>query len=523
MACACPAPCGTPAWLSLTRRWRRGASTPGVLLADAAGAPVARVLELVQGCLAREPLAATRLVVVTRGAVAAVPGEYVTDLDGAAVWGLVRSARAENPGRLALIDRVDGTDGELVTALAAAEPELAVRAGQLLVPRLARAGARPGPGPRTRGTVLVTGGAGGLGGLVARHLTQSWGVRGLVLASRRGAGAPGVAALVAGLAGAGADVRVVACDVSDRDGLAAVVTAAATGPVPLSGVVHAAGLLDDAVTQALTPERLARVLRPKADAAWHLHELTAGLDLDMFVLFSSVAGLWGNPGQGNYAAANAFLDGLASWRRGLGLPAVSLAWGPWLRPGGMTGRLGQADWERLGRLGLRPLPDADGLVLLDAAVAAGEALLVPARLDLPGRRALGDVPPLLSGLVSPVRSVPAAAGLAGRLAALPAAGQDEAVRQIVLAQAALVLGRTGLDPADAGRPFRELGFDSLIAVEFRNRLNALTGLRLPAAVVFDHPTPDALAALVRAALLGQTAGAPGAVTHAGRTRPRTGW
>ena len=489
-----------------------GASTPGVLLADAAGTPVARVLELVQGCLAREPLAATRLVVVTRGAVAAVPGEYVTDLDGAAVWGLVRSARTENPGRLALIDLVDGTDRELVTALAAAEPELAVRAGQLLVPRLARAGARPGPGPRTRGTVLVTGGAGGLGGLVAQHLTQSWGVRGLVLASRRGAGAPGVAALVAGLAGAGADVRVVACDASDRDGLAAVVAGTATRPVPLSGVVHAAGLLDDAVTEALTPGRLARVMRPKADAAWHLHELTAGLDLDMFVLFSSVAGLWGNPGQGNYAAANAYLDGLASWRRGRGWPAVSLAWGPWLRPGGMTGRLGQADWERLGRLGLRPLSDQDGLVLLDAALATGEALLVPARLDLPGRRALGDVPPLLSGLVTPVRSVRPAAGLAGRLAALPTAGQDEAVRQIVLAQAALALGRTGLDPADAGRPFRDLGFDSLIAVEFRNRLNALTGLRLPAAVVFDHPTPDALAALVRAALLGETAGAPGAVT-----------
>jgi polyketide synthase 12 len=373
------------------------------------------------------------------------------------------------------------------------------------------------PAPDREGTVLVTGGSGGLGGLVARHLAGR-GRRHLVLASRRGAGAPGLAGLAAGLAGAGAGVRVVACDAADRPGLAAVI-AAAPAHAPLTGVVHAAGVLDDGVTGSLTPARLDRVMRPKADGAWHLHELTRDLDLDMFVLFSAAAGIWGNPGQGNYAAANTFLDALAAHRRGLGLGATSLAWGPWLRPGGMTGGLDQGDWQRMARLGLRPLSDTDGLALLDAAVAAGEALLVPARLDLSELGRPGaEPPPLLSGLVRPSRAAARAAGagatgaagvsadgrggLAARLAAMPAAEQGEAIRQVVLAQAALVLGLAGPEAADSGRSFRELGFDSLTAVELRNRLNAVTGLRLPATVVFDYPTPGVLATHLGAELGG---------------------
>jgi polyketide synthase 12 len=376
------------------------------------------------------------------------------------------------------------------------------------------------PAADREGTVLVTGGSGGLGGLVARHLAGR-GRRHLVLASRRGAGAPGLAGLAAGLAAAGAGVRVVACDAADRAELATVI-AAVPADAPLTGVVHAAGVLDDGVTGSLTPARVDRVMRPKADGAWHLHELTRDLDLDMFVLFSAAAGIWGNPGQGNYAAANTFLDALAAHRRGLGLGATSLAWGPWLVPGGMTGRLDHGDWQRMARLGLRPLSDTDGLALLDAAVAAGEALLVPARLDLSGLDLSGlggpdaELPPLLSGLVRQARPAVRAAGAAGaavvagdgrgglaaRLAAMPAAEQQEALRQVVLAQAALVLGLAGPEAADSGRSFRELGFDSLTAVELRNRLNAATGLRLPATVVFDYPTPGVLATHLSAGLGG---------------------
>jgi polyketide synthase 12 len=365
------------------------------------------------------------------------------------------------------------------------------------------------PAPARSGTVLVTGGTGGLGGLVSGHLAATGQARGLLLASRSGPAAPGSAGLAAGVAGAGAAVLVAACDAADRPGLAGLL-ARVPADAPLTGVVHAAGVLDDAVTAALSPARLERVMRPKADGAWHLHELTAGLDLDMFVLFSAAAGIWGNPGQAGYAAANTFLDGLAAWRRGAGLPGVSLAWGPWMRPAGMAGRLGRADWERMARLGLAPLSDGEGLVLLDAALAAGEALLVPARLDPAGPGGPGDeVPPLLSGLVRPARSarpVPAApdggAGLAARLAALPPAEQDEAVRQVVLTQAALVLGLAGPEAADTGRSFRDLGFDSLTAVELRNRLSNVTGLRLAATVVFDYPAPEGLATYLRAEIAG---------------------
>ena len=479
--------------------------------AAAARDAVVDVLALLQDWLAAGPLEASRLVIVTRYAVDAGPGAPV-ELAAAPVWGLVRAAAAENPGRLVLADVDDMTAaGELVVrGVALGEPEFAARGGQLRVPRLARAEVVLAiPAPAREGTMLVTGASGGLGQLVARHLAATGRARRLVLVSRRGLHAPGMAALAGELSALGAEVRVTACDTADRAGLAQVI--AASGP--LTGVVHAAGVLDDGITGSLTPARIEAVMRPKADAAWYLHELTKDMDLDTFVLFSSLAGTWGSAGQGNYAAANAFLDGLAATRRRQGLTATALAWGPWQQSGGMTGQLTDASWRRLARAGFKPLADDEGLTLLDAAAAAGDALLVPVRLDMASLRSLGDeLSPLLSGLVRPVRraagQVPAngggRSGLAARLEGLQATEQTAVIRQVVLAKTAQVLGMTGMDAHDAGRSFRDLGFDSLTAVELRNQLNAVTGLRLPATLVFDYPTPEELTGFVRLGLLGET-------------------
>uniref|UniRef100_UPI0027E1A703 SDR family NAD(P)-dependent oxidoreductase n=1 Tax=Kitasatospora aureofaciens TaxID=1894 RepID=UPI0027E1A703 len=358
------------------------------------------------------------------------------------------------------------------------------------------------------GTVLVTGASGALGGLVARHLVATGRAERLVLVSRRGTEASGMPELVAELEQLGAEVTVAACDVADREELADVLKG-----VPLTGVVHAAGIVDDGLATALVSERVESVMRPKADAAWNLHELTRDLDLDMFVLFSSIAGVWGNPGQANYAAGNTFLDALAALRRRAGLPAASLVWGPWEH--GMTAKLDRADWQRMSRQGLKPLPASDGLAMLDAAARAADPLMVTAKLDLAALRRSGEVPPFLSGLVraghvgSSARrtaGVPAADGrnaLGARLLALGPAERTETVLDLVAAQAALVLGMAGPESIEAGRAFRDTGFDSLTSVELRNRLNTVTGLRLPATAVFDYPTPAALAGFVLGELVGE--------------------
>nr|WP_020500173.1 type I polyketide synthase [Sciscionella marina] len=343
------------------------------------------------------------------------------------------------------------------------------------------------------GTVLVTGASGGLGGLVARHVITSRRARNVVLTSRRGMAAEDMPATVAALAEAGARVRVAACDSADRDGLLAVLDAI-PDDVPLKAVVHAAGILDDAALGSLSGDRMASVMRPKVDGAWLLHELTADAELDSFVLFSSVAGIWGTPGQGNYAAANAFLDALAAHRRQLGLPATSLAWGPWSQAGGMAGTLSAADRRRLTRNGLLPLGDREGLALFDAALRVGEPVLVPARVDVTG----AAPPPLLSRLVRrPARRSAGSAAptqeLADRVGALPPEERQPAVLRIVRTESALVLGMAGPEEVEQARSFRELGFDSLTAVELRNRLVTATGLRLGPTLTFDYPTPDALA------------------------------
>ncbi|WP_343980709.1 type I polyketide synthase, partial [Streptosporangium amethystogenes] len=470
----------------------------------------ARVLGLLQAWLADDRFADSRLVLVTRGAVAAGDGEVVADLAAAAVWGLVRSAQSENPGRFVLVDMDE--EPALPGVLASGEPQVAVRGGEMRVPRLARVASGSGPGEDRawdpEGTVLITGGTGGLGALFARHVVAERGVRRLLLAGRRGLEAPGAVELRAELVAHGVEVEVVACDVADRDQVAGLL-ARVPADHPLTAIIHTAGVLDDGTIPSLSPERLDAVLRPKVDAAWHLHELTQDMDLAAFVVFSSVAGTIGASGQGNYAAANAFLDALAEFRRAEGLAGLSLAWGPWAQEAGMTGGLDEADLRRMARAGMPALAPEQGVALFDAAVGSGEPVVAPVRLDLAALRAHGEVPHLLRGLVRDPRRSAASMTAAGdgtlvrRLAGLERADRVRVLADLVRAEVALVLGHASPKTVDVRREFRELGFDSLTAVELRNRLNAVTGLRLPATLVFDHPTPAVLAEFLLDEVLGE--------------------
>ncbi|MET9687191.1 type I polyketide synthase [Streptomyces sp. NPDC006514] len=469
--------------------------------AEAARETAGRALELVQRWLANESLSGSQLVVVTRNAVAM--DDRAPDVAQAAAWGLVHSAQSEHPGRFVLVD-TDGDEGdnepEWASLLNPDEPQLAVREGWLLAPRLARASTvLSGPAPLdAEGTVLITGGTGGLGALLARHLAERHGAKRLLLVSRSGPAADGADKLVAELEELGAQARVAACDVSNRDQLAQLL---ASLEHPLTAVIHAAGVLDDGVIEALTPERLARVMRPKVDAALHLHELTADTELSAFVLFSSGAALIGNPGQANYAAANAALDALAHQRRAAGLAGISLAWGMWADATGMTEGLDELGLARLERMGVAPLSAECGLDLFDQSLGADTALLVPVRLDPAALRVqarAGVLPPLLRGLVRvPARRAESTGGsLAQRLAAVAEADREQVVLELVQTQVASVLGHASGAAIDPERPFKELGFDSLAAVELRNRLARASGLRLPATLVFDHPTPADAARLI---------------------------
>ncbi|MEV0623696.1 type I polyketide synthase [Nonomuraea sp. NPDC050404] len=465
----------------------------------------ARVLGLLQEWLVDDRLADSRLVVVTRGAVAVGDGEAVADLAGAAVWGLVRSAQSENPGRFVLVDVDEGSVSAEV--LASGEPQVAVRGGEVSVPRLVRV--RPDSEPAEvwdpEGTVLITGGTGGLGALFARHVVAERGIRHLLLTSRQGPDAPGAVELQAELIAHGAEVEIVACDVSDRDQVASLL--AGVDPAhSLTAVIHTAGVLADGTIPSLTAEGLGSVLRPKVDGAWHLHELTRDLDLAGFVVFSSFAGVIGNAGQGNYAAANTFLDALVESRRAAGLPGLSLAWALWARETGMSGGLGEVDLRRMARAGMPALSAEEGLAAFETCLAIDRAVVAVARMDLSVLRAVPEVPHLLRGLVPAGRRVAVSASggdaeLVRRLAGLGEGEQVRLVLELVRAQAAVVLGHASAETVEVRREFRELGFDSLTAVELRNRLNAVTGLRLPATLVFDYPTPVVLAEFVLSRLL----------------------
>ncbi|GAB3152788.1 type I polyketide synthase [Amycolatopsis stemonae] len=472
-------------------------------------------LEQVQEWLASERFAGSRLVFVTRGAIATRVGEGITDLATAAVVGLVRSAQSENPGRFVLVDLDDRevSYAALPSAVACGEPHVAVRIGAIQVPRLARVPAtapEPVPAWDPEGTVLITGATGTLGTLVARHLVTARGARRLVLTSRRGPSAEGARELADELRAWGADVTMAACDVADRDSLAALL-AGIPAEHPLTAVVHTAGVLDDGVVSALTTKQLDTALRPKVDAAWHLHELTAGMNLAGFVVFSSLAGTFGGTGQANYAAANAFLDALAHVRRAQGLPALSLAWGLWAERSGMTGKLAEADLSRLARGGVEPMPSDEGLELFDIACTLDEAVLLPVRLVVEAMRdRVGEdaIPVILRSLIrTPVRRAVRAApadpvdNLTHRLAGMSDAERDGTLLDLVRTQAATVLGYAGPDAIEPDRGFLELGFDSLSAVELRNLLGAATGLRLPATLLFDYPSTTVLAAYLRTELV----------------------
>ncbi|MEV8077301.1 SDR family NAD(P)-dependent oxidoreductase, partial [Streptomyces pseudogriseolus] len=449
------------------------------------------------------------------------PDGIPADPAQAGVWGLGRVAALEHPDRWGgLIDVPHRATrpqlGLLASLLTRADEDQVSLHGTTAYARRLRPASPPATDavPHAAWTaparMLVTGGTGALGARVAHWLAER-GARELVLTSRGGPSAAGVADLVARLRAAGAErVEVVACDVAERDEVTALLAAHR-----VDGIVHAAGVLDDDLIEAMTPERLERALRAKALGAVHLDELTRGWALEAFVVFSSIAGVWGSGGQAVYAAANACADAVTQARRGRGEPGLSVAWGPW-SGGGMVSEAGATELERRG---LRIMEPGRALLGLERALEAGDGAVVVADMEW-GRFApaftIRRPSPLLTTLPQAAAAptahqepaephAPGAArpALVERVTALPAADRTAALEQHVRQAAATVLGHADPAAVPAERAFRDLGFDSLTAVELRDRLTKDTGLRLPTTLVFDHPTPTALARHLDAELTGE--------------------
>ncbi|MFE1252167.1 SDR family NAD(P)-dependent oxidoreductase, partial [Streptomyces sp. NPDC058766] len=487
--------------------WYTPESQAGADLANAVHTATASALTLISSWLTDPRATRSRLLVLTRGAVAADgTEETVTDVPAAAVRGLLKSAAAENPGRFLLLDADTNPGPDRLAETAGHDhDELLLRAGRLLAPRLTLAPdtpEHPGAAFPTDRTVLITGGTGTVGSAVARHLVTRYGVRHLLLVTRRGTQAPGAAELTDELTAHGAQVTVVGCDAADREALAEVI-GALPPEHPLGAVVHAAGTLDDGVITSLTPDRLSTVLRPKVDAAVNLHELTRDLDLSAFVLFSSAAATLSAPGQGNYVAANAFLDAYAGQLRAEGRQtAVSIAWGLWEADSSMTRGLADATQDRAARNGIGALTTADALDLFDRALAHTGGVPLPLRVDRAALRRAGDrLPPLLRTLAGRPALRRAAAGSTSAdsplgLLRLPESQRREAVTDLVRSALAGVLGHASGAQIPLDAPFTQLGLDSLTALELRNSLSRATGTPLPATLVFDHPTPAAVADLL---------------------------